>query len=519
MYFQTLATAPDLRADELCIATPVGSAGAGLQAACSAALRREYADLPLSERGGTEYGEIRRNRRSDLEALLRAGITPETRTRAADVACAICEESRWARDCGADLGDEMHPDIDLFAAETASLMAWCANSGTFDARTRARMVYELRRRIFTPIIAHDDYPFMTGAGEHPLGILCAALSAAVLAEGDQSRLYTFLRRAAKIADTVIDLEHVMPLRDALAEYTAATALWLMARKAAGPSAMARALPKPAWLDEMLMASLGAGVFADPAGEGTVRDVNGADIFFMGHAAGDGALEALGATLYREHACEASCVNARMQADFSSEMIKNMDPVPRLRHAALPGGRMMSVRGGGLMALMHAGGRSNAGDICLYVENTPVIVTRPGGAPVVNGVSCLDDLGVGDCDFGEERADMSMDMTLCYPGAAKVRFYQRTFMLNRQGGVARMIDVIETDAAGKVEYAFATPYAPARLDGGARMGLGLMTWDCAGEADVTRIAGSGAFADGLYLVKIECPLNPGSNIMNFVIERA
>jgi hypothetical protein len=172
----------------------------------------------------------------------------------------------------------------------------------------------------------------------------------------------------------------------------------------------------------------------------------------------------------------------------------------------------------MLAVLHAGGRGNAGGVCVYVESTPVLVSFPGDAPALNGVRQAEKPGLGDCAFGDARADMSMDMSALYPGSG-VRFYQRTLMLDRAEGSARLIDIVESEAQGAIRYAFVTPYAPARLENGARMGVGALSWEGEPTFSTRRVPGRGAFPDGLYLVELEYPIAPGSNYINFVIERA
>lgn len=516
MYFQALEASAEIRPELAELARGAGPQLAGLRADYARALRREHADMPLSARGDAEYLELRRARRADLEALVRSGMPEESLGKARDLICAIAEESAWAQTPEAPFEDDMRPTIDLMAAETACLFSWAKRAGRLDARTEGRMLFEARRRLFTPLIAHEDYPCLRGEGKNALATLSAALSAALLLETDGARLYALIRRAARAMDEMIDRAAHAPLGEALTDRATATAAWLLARKIAGPSALGRALPKAEWLDEFLMAYLGGAAFVDPMGEGVRAGLNGADLALLGEAGGDDAVRALGAQLFRANPEPSSALIARIFVDIEAGMAQGA--VPRLRHAALPDFSIMSARGGGMFAVLHAGGRGNAGGVCAYLESTPVLVTFPGDAPVLNGVKQAELPGVGDCSFGDARADMSMDMTRLYPGSG-VRFYQRTLMLDRAEGTSRLIDIVESEKQGAIRYTFITPYAPARLDAGVRMGVGMLSWEGAPTVLTRRVPGKAAFPDGLYLVELEYPVAPGSNYINFVIERA
>lgn len=513
MYFQGLEVAAELRVE---MARLTGAAEVGLRAAYARALKRAHADMPLSARRGPGYLEIRRDRRADLEALVRTGLPEESLEKARDLICAIAEESAWAEQPETPFEDDMRPTIDRMAAETACLFAWGKRLGRLDARTEARMLYEARRRVFTPLIAHEDYPCLTGEAKHALAILSDALVAALLLETDSARAYALTRRVGRRMDGLIGRGARLPLEDALVDRTAATAAWLLVRRAAGPSVLGRALPMAEWLDEFLMAHLGGTAFVDPMGEGVRGGLNGADLAFLGEAGGDDAVRALGAQLFRASPGPLSSLTGRMLVDIEAGLAHGAPP--QLRHAALPDCALMAARGGGMLAVMHAGGRGNAGGLCVYIEATPFLVTGPGDAPALNGVRQSEAPGAGDCAFGDGRADLSMDMTGLYPGSG-VRFYQRTLMLDREDGTARLIDIVESDAPGAIRYAFQTPYPPARLENAVRAGVGLLSWEGAPAASVRRIPGRSPFPDGLYLLELEYPLSPGSNYLNFLLERA
>ena len=73
-----------------------------------------------------------------------------------DGAWLLCEESTWclpAHQPGPGLPDPDKPHVDLFAAETAALLAWTAVlAGAHEARIRR----EVKTRVLDPYLARDD---------------------------------------------------------------------------------------------------------------------------------------------------------------------------------------------------------------------------------------------------------------------------------------------------------------------------------------------------------------------------
>ena len=171
----------------------IGAAEAALRSAYQEALRRPFAETPLSGRNTGEYAQMRRLRRKDLEAILRVGVGPENRETAMNLICAICEESSWAdlRETGFE--DDAHPAVDRMAAETGALLAWVFQCANLDVKTRAHLAWEIRRRILSPLMAHEDYPCLAGEGAYPVTILCAAVTCALFLAEAEPRLHAVLR--------------------------------------------------------------------------------------------------------------------------------------------------------------------------------------------------------------------------------------------------------------------------------------------------------------------------------------
>jgi hypothetical protein len=80
----------------------------------------------------------------------------------------LCEESTWclpAHQPGAGLPDPDHPHVDLFAAETAALLAWTA---VLTGELQDRIRREVRIRVLDPYRARDDWWWFGLSGGAPL---------------------------------------------------------------------------------------------------------------------------------------------------------------------------------------------------------------------------------------------------------------------------------------------------------------------------------------------------------------
>lgn len=494
----------------------IGAAEAALRSAYQEALRRPFAETPLSGRNTGEYAQMRRLRRKDLEAILRVGVGPENRETAMNLICAICEESSWAdlRETGFE--DDAHPAVDRTAAETGALLAWVYQCANLDVKTRAHLAWEIRRRILSPLMAHEDYPCLAGEGAYPVTILCAAVTCALFLAEAEPRLHAVLRYLTGRIDEILQRPFRRPLAETVNDQAAATALWLFCRRLGLP--MEEALPFPGWMDALLAAHLGGRDFMDPMGEGVRRGLNATDVFLMGHAAGDRAIETLGAALYRDGGAAASCVNGRLLEDYTMNMTVAPVNVPRLRHAALPGGSLMSARGGSVFVALTAGGRGNGGGLYVWIGGSAMLVSCPGDGPVINGLGQLDAAGSGESQFGDVRANMAVELTGCYPAAEDLRYVQRTVMLERREGATRVVDMIECRNPGQVRYTFRSPHIPAQVRGGLQLGPGILGCDAGAEIQTYRENGGAAFREGLFRIEMTLPLRRGSNLINFTLSQ-
>ena len=123
----------------------------------------------------SNYEAISFERRNRLSALV-LGEVFENQGRflddIADGVWAICEETYWGvpahmsmQKLGSGLPDVTEPTVDLFAAETASLLAWTVyllgdSLDTVHPLIRERVFFEVDRKILAPNLERDDFWWM-----------------------------------------------------------------------------------------------------------------------------------------------------------------------------------------------------------------------------------------------------------------------------------------------------------------------------------------------------------------------
>ena len=492
------------------------------------ALQRVPGAMALSARleKPAEYRRLQRERRTALEALLRAGAGDRTRGPMIDLIGAIVEESNWSENPdGARFDDEAHPEIDFQSAETAMLLAWVSRGvgAELDFRTQAKLVYEVRRRLFSPFLAHDDYPFMRGKGPRPLCILSDIVLCALILETDSARRGAIFKQALRQLDQAITWrdKRQEALADAAAQTGAVTDLALLLRMATGGELDATGeCPQADWLDALLFPWIDGAAFVDPPAGCLFPAVSGAELFRVGLTAGDEALTALGGRLARLSRRPSATVTGRMMdMSCAEELSAQAGKPPRVKHAATAHNRVMVSRFSAFTCAMHAGGRANAGDIVLYHGSRPILVETPSGGslPVIDRGAQLAVPDVpcdADFEIRPDREAMSIELTHAYDPAAYLRSYQRTAMIMRADGIVRkegmlrLVEALDLTAPGRVTFQFLTPQTPEARDGGLRLGPVELSWegelDCAfSPADETFPAGDPDGAS-LYRVLLSTP---------------
>ena len=483
------------------------SAGAHL------AMSRDLPAMRLSQRlsDPEAYLRLQKGRRQALEALMAVEPDGPRLERVVDLICMIVEESSWAENPkGAPFDDDQHPRIDFQSAETLMLLAWVqrAMGERLGTRVSAKLQYEARRRIFSPFLAHTDYPFMRFMGpasarpDRPLCILSDILLASVLLETDAGRRAAVTKQALRLIDQAVQARdrHTEPLADALAETAAVTDLCTLLRKLTrGQLDLTEVYPTSDWLDALLIPWIDGDCFIDPATGQMDPALSGQALFRVGLASGDEALSALGAALHRQKRVPSATVTGRMMDLSCAGMLSaQIDKPPKLKHAATARNRLMISRFSGLTCALHAGGdKANAGSIVLFADEVPILVETPNRAslPVIDGLAQLiapgenapeaafgADVCPSDFQTRPDRDLLSVDLTNAWPARLGARSIQRTAMVLRKDRVLQLVDAFDLEKPARVTFRFITPQSPEmiRPDGttteAVRLGPVTLSWE-------------------------------------------
>lgn len=203
----------------------------GLTRAGEAAMTGDFPNIPATTaldflRNGnrTRYENIMFTKRNRLWNLVLAeSIDGNGRflDAIADGIWSICEESFWGtpahlflQKAGPGLPDIEDPVVDLFAAETASTLAWAyyfvgARLDSVSPLIRPRIYYEVNRRVFIPLKT-ASYEWMGGGGDNARlnnwapWIVSNYLAAALLLESDDSKRVDHVAKAIRITDQYIN---------------------------------------------------------------------------------------------------------------------------------------------------------------------------------------------------------------------------------------------------------------------------------------------------------------------------
>lgn len=471
-------------------------------------------DMPLSKRLSEpeSYRALQLSRRRCLEAQLPVSRDDEALTLATDLLCAICEESHWSGNAAlTPFDDEAHPEIDFQCAETAALLGWTARAlgDRLTTRVAGKLLYEARRRVFAPFLAHEDYPFMRGRGHRPLSILSDILVSAILLESSEQRRGSLIKQALRLIDHAVTArsERVEPLVDALAETGAVTDLAALIRHVTrGRLDLTPDYPTPDWLDQLLYPWLEGAYFCDPAGEGMQPQISGAELYRVGLAANDDALTALGAALHKSNPLPSATLTGRLLdmgclQGLESESRKP----PRIKNAATPRNRVMVSRFSGMTCALHTGGRQgNAGGFALFCDGQPILVepAKCPNLPIIGGRPELDapDLACeADFSLRPDRDTLSVELTHAWP-AGLAHSCQRTAIVQRPDATLRLVDAFDLAEPAVITFRFHTPQTPEPTLTGLRLGPVDFTWEGELKTRITELPG----ADGLHRIELTTP---------------
>src|SRR5262249_49380110 len=130
-----------------------------------------------------------------------------------------CEETFWgvpahlgAQKAGTGLPDVAEPIVDLFAAETASLLAWTEylvgdSLAKVSPLVPERIRLEIDRRVLTPCLVREDFGWMGFSGPPPNNwnpwIASNWLTSALLIEPDEKRRHAHVVKILRCLDNFL----------------------------------------------------------------------------------------------------------------------------------------------------------------------------------------------------------------------------------------------------------------------------------------------------------------------------
>ncbi len=421
-------------------------------------------------------------------------------SKAADLIWMMAEESSWAAfpRRGAPLPAFGSPDMDLYAARTAELFALARQmvGARFDRMTpqlNARIEYELRRRVFDPIIARDAEDWMHLSGEAPR-IVQHLMAACVAGETDEGeRRWQVLRRLLKLLEGILrvqpsdggatgDLKRHVEASCALNDCFALISL------ISGGEVELR--DEPQFIDMAVLPCklhIGDGWFINPGGDPR-PDLSPDALFRLGEGVRSGCLCGLAAWLRRQNP-DRETENSPLFAQITylrgrANLLREPARLTLPGSALLPDMGAAIARSGDFFVALTGGDRrgafshKDAGDIALYYRGKPVLVDcgLPGAdmhnVPAVEGV---EQSGARRPPEPPELRDdgywmLTMGIGHAYPAAAKLYSWQRSLILSPGENLVRLIDAFDFEGGKKrVTLRFITPLEPSLLDGGAVLG--------------------------------------------------
>lgn len=434
---------------------------------------------------------------------------------------AICEESSWVipahldklQKAGKDLPDVAEPTVDLFGAETGSLLAWVTylHGPKLDAVSpliRKRVSRELSARILTPNLTRDDFWWMKAAMNWNPWIVSNWLTVALLTEENEPRRQATVAKVTRTLDNFLNPYPTDGGCDEGPGYWnhAAGALFdcleLLHSAAAGNVAvydqpliqnMARFIYHAHIADDQFIN------FADAAPK---QHVNGDRVYLFGKRIGDEPLAAFGAFAARSQQPGQGAVSGSLghvlPALFNLRALATATPtaaIPLLRDVWLPDIGVMTARSdarssAGLYLAAQAGHNAEAhnhndvGNFIVYADGHPALIdvgvevyntktfgpqrydiwTMQSGyhnCPTINGVmqSAGREFSAGGVAYkaDDNAAAMTLDLAKAYSPEAGVKTWQRTLRLNRHRNIAITDAFRLTKPTSDLTLTLMTPY--------------------------------------------------------------
>jgi len=441
----------------------------------------------------------------------------------------ICEETYWGvpahlslQKHGSGLPDAEEPTVDLFAAETLSLMAWTYYllGDRLDAVSpliRSRIVYEAQRRALIPCLEREDFWWMgfrsRSVNNWNPWICSNWLTGVLLLEEDADRRVTAVKKIMQCLDVFIDGYHSDGGCDEGPGYWGRAAASLFDNleilySATNGTVDVFTQPLIRNMGQFIYrAQIADHYFVNFADASAVVTPTPSLTFRYGKAIGDRGMIALGAWAAQEQNYGQGLLNdslgRQLPAFFALDVLEEAVPGQALpRDVWLDGIQFFAARDvegnsegfyvaakGGYNNESH--NHNDVGNFIVYIDGKPVIVdagvetytaktfsstryelwtmqSAYHSVPTVNGVQQSDgrEFVASDVFYsaGDDQAEFMLNIADAYPKEAAIRSWNRTVRLVRDEEIA-VIDRFDLRAAmGETTMQLMTPCDVAVTDG-------------------------------------------------------
>lgn len=473
-----------------------------------AALKKPFADIPATitlefARTGnrSHYEALSFGKRHQLFNLVMAEIIEDKgrfTDHIVDGIWSICEETFWgatahltAQKAGIGLPDVQEPVVELFSAETASVLAWTdyfvgPKLDKVSKLIRPRIYYEVNRRLFTPMLT-ARYGWMGGGNPNAKlnnwapWIMSNYTAASLLLEKDETKRVHAIEIASKITDQYINgLGNDGGCDEGPGYWFAAGgAVFDVLNLFADATGDKLNIYHDPFIKKMATyifnTHIAGSYFINVADAHARMTPDGVMIYRFGKAIGDNNMAAFGSWAYHQlqHGITGTQQFQRSRVlynMFTAKALAQADDhftdVPDVWYSDIQ--LMASRTNNGLFVAAHAGNNgeshnhNDVGDFMIYADGYPVIIDVGSGTytartfnkeryhlwfntspyhntPTINGRQ----QGAGikyaasNVKYSKDKnaARLSMDIQGAYPPEAGITKWQRTVIVNKAGKIA------------------------------------------------------------------------------------
>lgn len=409
----------------------------------------------------------------------------------ADAVWAICEESSWAIPAHLQgLPNVDQPYVDLFAAETASLLAWtCYFVGDqlnrVSRQLKPRILSEINRRLFNPMLT-ANWPWIGNDNPNRVlnnwspWIMSNYITVTLLLESDEDKRAAAIKRGMNTIDHYVNgLGNDGAINEGPIYWFPSVgcvfdALAVLYNASSGKIDLYRD-PFLKKMAAYIYHTHIAGKYFVNIGDAAAKiDVDGAALYTFGKAISDSTLMALGNMAARD---PSSIANNPVRIGFARRFASLLEMTACLQYQGkytpsndvwMPDIQMMCSRAdNGFFMSAHGGnnGKSHnhndAGDFVVYFNGQPLLIDAGRGSytgrtfsgeryslwfntsgyhnlPELNGVQQKDGLkyAARNVRYNSNRkySSLAMDIAGTYPAEAGITNLERTITLYKKGGV-------------------------------------------------------------------------------------